>query len=546
MSSSPVASGAAPRRGVGSRLQRVPFWPGPHQLRRLFRSFDTDGDGNISPAELKRGLEALVGFELDHSILRNLQAEMAQGSSGAGLIREAQFLQAFRSLNRERLISRLKSQPSSREGTVRVSVVRVGHKSDEDGNFEACFEHHRLPKWDKLADELNSNKGWSSETRWFDISGVHSDCLHLLCNELSLPPDSLLELETASEQAAFTEFYPPHTSEPTLDEDLPEQSVEFSRSTSETSPLQTSSTPPVLKLVLHRLHLQNAPCHIDKQGKTVLVARSEYMSYRPRVVAMPIFLLMIGDHTVVTIRPQSTISVLNNVFDDLIRSLAESLSPNAPASSASSILSLNSARPLAMEILNEIVEQNWIIRDYFKDWKDALTESIRNGTEDYQLLHVMDMEHSGLTSLRVLKPAVSLLRDMAAKRAKKKASHAHNQSKDISMARSDYLHDVEGDIRALSRTYVKLYDQISFSVQMSRTLKNFYTQRREEQINRVLYVLTVATTIVTPTLLLSSVYGMNFDVLPEIHYEYGYPIFWIVNITLIFLISLWFKRKNLL
>ncbi len=50
----------------------------------------------------RRGLEALVGFELDHSILRNLQAEMAQGSSGAGLIHEAQFLQAFRSLNRER------------------------------------------------------------------------------------------------------------------------------------------------------------------------------------------------------------------------------------------------------------------------------------------------------------------------------------------------------------------------------------------------------------------------------------------------------------
>ncbi len=64
-----------------------------------------------------------------------------------------------------RLISRLKSQPSSREGTVRISVVRVGHKSDDDGNFEACFEHHRLPKWDKLADELNINKGWSSETR---------------------------------------------------------------------------------------------------------------------------------------------------------------------------------------------------------------------------------------------------------------------------------------------------------------------------------------------------------------------------------------------
>lgn len=76
----------------------------------------------------------------------------------------------FFSPNLHRLISRLKSQPSSREGTVRVSVVRVGHKSDEDGNFEACFEHHRLPKWDKLADELNSNKGWSSETRYVQLT----------------------------------------------------------------------------------------------------------------------------------------------------------------------------------------------------------------------------------------------------------------------------------------------------------------------------------------------------------------------------------------
>ncbi len=58
----------------------------------------------------RRGLEALVGFDLDHSILRNLQAEMAQGTSGAGLIREAQFLQAFRSLNRERLLKHTQIQ----------------------------------------------------------------------------------------------------------------------------------------------------------------------------------------------------------------------------------------------------------------------------------------------------------------------------------------------------------------------------------------------------------------------------------------------------
>lgn len=67
---------------------------------------------------VRRGLEALVGFELDHSILRNLQAEMAQGSSGAGLIREAQFLQAFRSLNRERLVTSALAPKSRRKQRV--------------------------------------------------------------------------------------------------------------------------------------------------------------------------------------------------------------------------------------------------------------------------------------------------------------------------------------------------------------------------------------------------------------------------------------------
>ena len=58
---------------------------------------------------------------------------------------------------------------------------------------------------------------------------------------------------------------------------------------------------------------------------------------------------------------------------------------------------------------------------------------------------------------------------------------------------------------------------------------------------QVMYVLTVVTTIFIPAQFLTGVYGMNFDVMPELHYANGYYVFWIVLICVVTTLLAFFK-----
>ena len=65
-----------------------------------------------------------------------------------------------------------------------------------------------------------------------------------------------------------------------------------------------------------------------------------------------------------------------------------------------------------------------------------------------------------------------------------------------------------------------------------------------ERQSSVLYVLTFVTIIIAPLQLLTGVYGMNFDVMPELHWEYGYLYFWSMAIGLMLLLGLYFVRMG--
>jgi magnesium transporter len=44
------------------------------------------------------------------------------------------------------------------------------------------------------------------------------------------------------------------------------------------------------------------------------------------------------------------------------------------------------------------------------------------------------------------------------------------------------------------------------------------------RMNSIMKTLTLVSTIFIPMTLISSIYGMNFDYMPELHLKYGYPI----------------------
>jgi magnesium transporter len=75
-------------------------------------------------------------------------------------------------------------------------------------------------------------------------------------------------------------------------------------------------------------------------------------------------------------------------------------------------------------------------------------------------------------------------------------------------------------------------------------LLHIHLSMSANQTNEVIKLLTLITLITTPVLIVGTWYGMNFKVMPELHWEYGYEL--AVGLTLVAtaIMGWWFRRKK--
>ena len=65
---------------------------------------------------------------------------------------------------------------------------------------------------------------------------------------------------------------------------------------------------------------------------------------------------------------------------------------------------------------------------------------------------------------------------------------------------------------------------------MCKSLNEDYNRYNDRMLNDTLGILTVASTLFMPAQFVSSIYGMNFDSMPELHWEFGYIYFWVLTL----------------
>ena len=72
---------------------------------------------------------------------------------------------------------------------------------------------------------------------------------------------------------------------------------------------------------------------------------------------------------------------------------------------------------------------------------------------------------------------------------------------------------------------------------------DIYLSNISQRMNEVMKVLTVVATIFVPLTFIASVYGMNFDYIPELHYKWGYPAV-LALMTFIFITMMYYFRRK--
>ncbi|PLX99464.1 MAG: magnesium and cobalt transport protein CorA [Desulfuromonas sp.] len=181
---------------------------------------------------------------------------------------------------------------------------------------------------------------------------------------------------------------------------------------------------------------------------------------------------------------------------------------------------------LAYALLDSVVDSYFHVLEKIADHLDYLeTELISRPSQD-----LLQQVHQLKGQLIYIRKAVWPLRELI-------GSMLHSESELFDETTNIFLRD--------------LYDH---GLQVQETIEGFretasglidlYMSSVSQRMNEVMQVLTVMASIFIPLTFIAGVYGMNFEVMPELHWRYGYAMVWGVMVAC-FVGMLWFfKRKK--
>ena len=99
--------------------------------------------------------------------------------------------------------------------------------------------------------------------------------------------------------------------------------------------------------------------------------------------------------------------------------------------------------------------------------------------------------------------------------------------------------------------YNDLQDQLQFVIQttescreITSSLVDLYISNNDLRMNAIMKRLTIVSTLFIPLTFLVGVWGMNFKIMPELDWRYGYFIAWAVMVATGVLTWLYMKRKD--
>ena len=93
------------------------------------------------------------------------------------------------------------------------------------------------------------------------------------------------------------------------------------------------------------------------------------------------------------------------------------------------------------------------------------------------------------------------------------------------------------DIESLDNHTAFLFDKINFL--MDATVGFFNINQ-----NKIIKIFSVASVALLPPTLIASIYGMNFDSIPELHFTFGYPYAVVLMIASAMVPMLYFRRRG--
>lgn len=91
---------------------------------------------------------------------------------------------------------------------------------------------------------------------------------------------------------------------------------------------------------------------------------------------------------------------------------------------------------------------------------------------------------------------------------------------------------------------LQVLDAVESYRELTIGLMDLYLSSVSNRLNEVMKTLTIMATIFIPLTFVVGVYGMNFDVMPELRWRFGYPLVWAGMIAIAAGLLWWFRRRG--
>lgn len=112
-----------------------------------------------------------------------------------------------------------------------------------------------------------------------------------------------------------------------------------------------------------------------------------------------------------------------------------------------------------------------------------------------------------------------------------------NESGFIAEENMKYFYDLNDLITQASET-IEIYHT------MLNDQLNIYHASIDSKANEIMKVLTIFSAFFIPLSFVAGVYGTNFDILPELHFRYGYLYFWVLILMIVASLVVFFRRRK--
>lgn len=173
-----------------------------------------------------------------------------------------------------------------------------------------------------------------------------------------------------------------------------------------------------------------------------------------------------------------------------------------------------------------------ILNTYF-----TVLDNIENGIDEVEGA-ILDNKYAGIVEkiFKIKKTLIYFAKSLAANREV------------VAAIEKEYLLEIDKkrarDFRALYNEIVQLFDMSSTYREVLTGTLEVYVSGISNNLNQIMKTLTVGATFILIPTLIASIYGMNFKVLPELNWKYGY--FFSLGLMALSIILMWvyFKRKK--